>query len=239
MCPRLNNFNNISQPDINYVMVDDEKENINPNTNTNTNPNTNDDDDIINDVILGLSLIEDEDLIPPRIIDELREKGLLIVNVPRDGNCMFHAIANHLPSIDYFRLRKSVVWYLKQRENIFIEYLNKTYKELFQDMDDSFGKNWDNFIKYIGGDGNWEKMPAEYILKIISEMYNLEINIYSTINNNKQQITGFISDIFNLRPIYLIHLAEMHWCSTSDFQNNTTSQNNTTFQNNTTPSYIS
>ena len=233
MSPRLNSFNNISQPDINYVMVDDdEKENINPNTNT--NPNTNDDsDDIINDVILGLSLIEDEDLIPPRIINELREKGLLIVNVPRDGNCMFHAIANHLPSIDYFRLRKSVVWYLKQRENIFIEYLNKTYKELFQDMDDSFEKNWDNFIKYIGGDGNWEKMPAEYILKIISEMYNLEINIYSTINNNKQQITGFISDFFNLRQIYLIHLAEMHWCSTSDFQNNTTSQNNET------PSYIS
>ena len=57
MCPRLNNFNNISQPDINYVMVDDdEKENINPNTNTND-----DSDDIINDVILGLSLIEDED----------------------------------------------------------------------------------------------------------------------------------------------------------------------------------
>ena len=75
MCPRLNNFNNISQPDINYVMVDDEKENINPNTNT--NPNTNDDDDIINDVILGLSLIEDEDLIPPRIIDELREKRFI------------------------------------------------------------------------------------------------------------------------------------------------------------------
>ena len=76
------------------------------------------------------------------------------------------------------------------------------YKELFQDQDDSFNKNWEDFLEYIGIDGNWEKTPAEYILKIISEMYNIEINIYSTLSCNKQEIVGWNYDYFNLRKIY-------------------------------------
>jgi len=182
--------------------------------NGNNQENNTKNNNYINEIIIENDEFNVEDLIPQRLKNELREKGLLIVNVPQDGNCMFHAIASYLPGVSYYNLRQAIVWYLKQKKSIMIEYLGKTYEELFKDQDDSFNNNWNSFIEYIGKDGNWEKMPAEYILKIISEMYNLEINIYSTLNCNKQEIVGWNYDFFNLRKIYLIHMAEMHWCTT-------------------------
>ena len=35
------------------------------------------------------------------------------------------AIASHLPGVSYYNLRKSIVWYLKQKRDIMIEYLGK------------------------------------------------------------------------------------------------------------------
>ena len=163
---------------------------MSPNKNTNillntdidmTKQNQEDENEELTNIII--QSITDENLIPNNIISILRDKGLSVVNIPRDGNCMFSSVTEHLPGMNHFTLRKAIVWYLKQKSNIIIEYLAKTYEQLFQDQDDSFNKNWSEFLKYIEGDGNWEKMPAEYILKIIAEMYNLEIHVYSTLNN--------------------------------------------------------
>jgi len=225
MSPKLNNnSNNLSYTNI--VMPTSNNSDNENNQQTDNSSNTSQDIDFPDNEFNTI------DLIPERLKNELLEKGLLIVNVPQDGNCMFHAIASHLPGVSYYNLRKSIVWYLKQKRDIMIEYLGKTYKELFQDQDDSFNKNWEDFLEYIGIDGNWEKTPAEYILKIISEMYNIEINIYSTLSCNKQEIVGWNYDYFNLRKIYLIHMAEMHWCTT--YETHIISQ-----ENNNTPSYIS
>ena len=217
--------------------------NINKNTNillntdidmTEQNKEKEDEDEELTNIII--QSITDENLIPNNIISILRDKGLSVVNISRDGNCMFSSVTEHLPGMNHFTLRKAIVWYLKQKHNIIIEYFAKTYEQLFQDQDDSFNKNWSEFLKYIEGDGNWEKMPAEYILKIIAEMYNLEIHVYSTLNNSEQTIIGFSYDFFNLRRIYLIHLAEMHWCSTQKIQHT-----NIEIENNESeiPSYIS
>ena len=218
---------------------------MSPNINKNTNillntdidmteQNQEDENEELTNIII--QSITDENLIPNNIISILRDKGLSVVNIPRDGNCMFSSIAEHLPGMNHFTLRKAIVWYIKQKRNILIEYLSKTYEQLFQDQDDSFNKNWSEFLKYIEGDGNWEKMPAEYILKIIAEMYNLEIHVYSTLNNSEQTIIGFSYDFFNLRRIYLINLAEMHWCSTQEIQYTNVENEN---KESNTPSYIS
>lgn len=226
MSPRFKeNSNNLSYRDI--VMSNKNNENNQKPSNTSTDNNNS-----TNEIIIGGTEFNTMDLIPQRLKNELLEKGLLIVNVPQDGNCMFHAISSHLPGVTHYNLRQATVWYLKQKRSMMIEYLGKTYEEIFKDQDDSFNKNWDKFLEYIETDGNWEKTPAEYILKIISELYNLEINIYSTLSCNKQEIVGWNYDYFNLRKIYLIHMAEMHWCTT--YKTHVIPQ-----KNNDTPSYIS
>jgi len=226
MSPRFKeNSNNLSYRDI--VMSNKNTENNQKPSNISTDNNNS-----TNEIIIGGTEFNTMDLIPQRLKNELLEKGLLIVNVPQDGNCMFHAISSHLPGVTHYNLRQATVWYLKQKRSMMIEYLGKTYEEIFKDQDDSFNKNWDKFLEYIETDGNWEKTPAEYILKIISELYNLEINIYSTLSCNKQEIVGWNYDYFNLRKIYLIHMAEMHWCTT--YKTHVIPQ-----KNNDTPSYIS
>ena len=226
MSPRFKeNSNNLSYRDI--VMSNKNTENNQKPSNISTDNNNS-----TNEIIIGGTEFNTMDLIPQRLKNELLEKGLLIVNVPQDGNCMFHAISSHLPGVTHYNLRQATVWYLKQKRSMMIEYLGKTYEEIFKDQDDSFNKNWDKFLEYIETDGNWEKTPAEYILKIISELYNLEINIYSTLSCNKQEIVGWNYDYFNLRKNYLIHMAEMHWCTT--YKTHVIPQ-----KNNDTPSYIS
>ena len=118
--------------------------NINKNTNILLNTDIdmteqNKEDEELTNIII--QSITDENLIPNNIISILRDKGLSVVNIPRDGNCMFSAVTEHLPGMNHFTLRKAIVWYLKQKHNILIEYLSKTYKQLFQDQDDSFNKN--------------------------------------------------------------------------------------------------
>ena len=155
-----------------------------------------------------------ESLLSDDLLKTLSDMGLKMVNVPNDGNCMFHSIALHIPSIDHVHLRNSVAWYLQFQKNMMIEYLSLTYYDVFIMQDDSFNNNWDNFISYLKGFGNWKLLPAEYILKIIAEIYNLEIVIYTNNNNNIRHIYGFNYNKDNLKKIILVHLAELHWCST-------------------------
>ena len=139
MSPRFKeNSNNLSYKDIVMSNQNNGNNQIPSNTSTGNNNST-------NEIIIGGTEFNTMDLIPQRLKNELLEKGLLIVNVPQDGNCMFHAISSHLPGVTHYNLRQAIVWYLKQKRSMMIEYLGKTYEEIFKDQDDSFNKNWDKF----------------------------------------------------------------------------------------------
>ena len=103
MSPKLNNnSNNLSYTNI--VMPTSNNSDNENNQQTDNSSNTSQDIDFPDNEFNTI------DLIPERLKNELLEKGLLIVNVPQDGNCMFHAIASHLPGVSYYNLRKSIVW---------------------------------------------------------------------------------------------------------------------------------
>lgn len=151
----------------------------------------------------------------PQSIQHIAENEKLeMISVPADGDCLFHCICEHIPGVSTFNLRRSIRWYLGKRKNDRIAGLDKSYYELFRLTDESFQQDWNTFLEYLSRPGRWIKLPAEFVLRVIADMYNIVFKMYSSVNQRPCLISGF-SDISSntgkKNLCIIIHISEVHW----------------------------
>ena len=160
--------------------------------------------------------------VPENVVKELEYKKYRICyDILNDGNCLFHCISK-FTNINHSHLRRDIFDYLIENKNNIVKNCGISYHEVFKNQDDYFNKDWDEMLKYVLIDGNWEYLPTEYILKIFCDIYDLKFIIYSTTNNLIQEISGF--EKIGEKECILIHISEVHWlCALKDELEDTSS----------------
>ncbi|XP_035685160.1 uncharacterized protein LOC118421765 [Branchiostoma floridae] len=155
-----------------------------------------------------------------RLRDHLMESGLTLrPDVPKDGNCLFHAVSDQLvrtgsTAISHSQLRQDVVGYLRQHpHNEKGDHLRAFVRNL----------DWEGYLQQMSRDGVW---GDHIVLQALASMLGRDIRIVSSIDadnyitilspmGNQQVTTG--------PPLLLGHYAENHYASL-DGDSNKTSQ---------------
>ena len=132
-------------------------------------------------------------------LQSLTDQGYdVIYDPPGDGNCQFSALAFVLPYANIYRsaqtLRNDVIKYLREHDRLPDGYP----MELFMDM------SWNQYINEMSTDGTY---GDEITLRAVSNIYNVEIDIVSTLG--QQGFARILPE--NSEPIFRItlgHFAE-------------------------------
>ncbi|XP_019643352.1 PREDICTED: uncharacterized protein LOC109484505 isoform X1 [Branchiostoma belcheri] len=145
-----------------------------------------------------------------RLVAHLMESGLTLrPDVPRDGNCLFHAVSDQLvrtgsQSTSHSQLRQDVVSYLRQHP------YNGQGDHLCKFVPD---KDWEDYLQEMSQNGVW---GDHIVLQAFASMLDRDIRIVSSIDadnyttiltpmGNQQDTTG--------PPLLLGHYAENHYAS--------------------------
>ena len=126
---------------------------------------------------------------------------------PGDGNCLFHALSDQLQlhahlDITYQELRAQIVNYLREHRHT----RNGTaMSEWIANQD------WDLYLTELSNDGVW---GDEIVLIAVSNMFNVEISIISSIPGDMIHIlTPTDINPQNIPTLLLGHLHELHYYS--------------------------
>lgn len=143
-----------------------------------------------------------------RLHKRTREHGFEIHNVLGDGNCLFHAVSHQLRGdFTHSSIRKDTVEWLRTHRD---DLLSNGAK--FVDFVDH-PKGFDGYLAYLAKDENWGDHLA---LEAIARCYQIDIDIYSSIESGQYILTISASDEPR-RRIYLAHLHEYHYMSLIPF----------------------
>ena len=136
----------------------------------------------------------------------VRSAGLRVEETPKDGNCMFHALATQIRrtglDISHSELRARIVQYLN---------VNRCSTNGSDLSDWVQGGNFDNYLSRMARDGEW---GDEIILVAVSNMFNVEITIISSLPGTSIRILSPRGQSSESLPILLLgHLSELHYVS--------------------------
>ena len=141
----------------------------------------------------------------------LEERGLRENEVDGDGNCQFRAIADQLfgSPYRYAEVRANIVpspyRYAEVRANI-VEHLRSNSSRYSAFVPDSY----DTYIENMGRDGNW---GDHLTLQAASNVYGLEIRVYTSYDGNWERVIRPTDDGNIRRAIQLSFYAELHYNS--------------------------
>ncbi|XP_078573125.1 caspase-2-like [Branchiostoma floridae x Branchiostoma japonicum] len=129
--------------------------------------------------------------------------------VPGDGNCMFHAVADQLlrtegRRISHVELRKQVVDYLRQNP------LNGVGDHLRNFVPD---QNWERYLNTMSRDGTW---GDHIVLQAMADMFGHDVSIVSSVEaeNYVTILTPSTRAVGRKEPPLLLgHYAENHYAS--------------------------
>ena len=127
----------------------------------------------------------------------LEERGLRENEVDGDGNCQFRAIADQLyGSPDrYAEVRANIVEHLRSNSSRYSAFVPDSY---------------DAYIEIMGRDGNW---GDHLTLQAASNVYGLEIRVYTSYDGNWERVIRPTDDGNIRRAIQLSFYAELHYNS--------------------------
>ena len=123
--------------------------------------------------------------------------GLRENEVDGDGNCQFRAIADQLyGSPDrYAEVRANIVEHLRSNSSRYSAFVPDSY---------------DTYIENMGRDGNW---GDHLTLQAASNVYGLEIRVYTSYDRNWERVIRPTDDGNIRRAIQLSFYAELHYNS--------------------------
>ena len=140
------------------------------------------------------------------------------------GNCLFESLAllglgdNDLGISTYSMIRKSLatVLLMSKTEIGFFPKIDLTPEELFKNINDiEFVKDkktgevyeydYDMMIYDLSTSFSWERLPTEFILMVVSRIYNVEIKIY----HNKSDYVNIIN-VFENISVEIIRLGQIN-----------------------------
>ncbi|CAH1271855.1 MFHAS1 [Branchiostoma lanceolatum] len=145
-----------------------------------------------------------------RLTAHLMESGLTLrPDVPKDGNCLFHAVSDQLvrtgsQAISHSHLRRDVVGYLRQHPN------NEQGDHLRAFVPN---EDWEGYLQQMSRDGVW---GDHVVLQALASMLGRDIRIVSSID--AENYTTILSPMGNQQdttgqPLLLGHYAENHYTS--------------------------
>ena len=124
-------------------------------------------------------------------------RGLRENEVDGDGNCQFRAIADQLygSSDRYAEVRANIVEHLRSNSSRYSAFVPDSY---------------DTYIENMGRDGNW---GDHLTLQAASNVYGLEIRVYTSYDGNWERVIRPTDDGNIRRAIQLSFYAELHYNS--------------------------
>ena len=174
--------------------------------------------------------------------NQCKNKGLFIpILTELDGNCMFESLSYHNLGQNAKTIRTGIAYLM----HIFRDYKNflpnvslslKEWFNLTNEVEhvysrDKFTKEkkfhkytYDIMCKDLSNMNSWSKLPTELILRVISYLFDLDINIihnngHTTVINVYKDLDDN-SEIPELKKIYLGHLGESHYVPIDIIKNN-------------------
>ena len=153
--------------------------------------------------------------------------GLAVINIVSDGNCLFRSVSYQLYKTETYhtQIRAVAIQHLINCPEQFIESnTEQSWMQYLQNMS-SLGTCADNII-----------------IQAVANAHNLIIHIIESAQNFAESTV--VSPVYtkqgqNSRHIYIGHVDEMHYVSTSPIiRNQTVSAQSANKQNNTTPTQI-
>ncbi|CAH1233739.1 NLRP10 [Branchiostoma lanceolatum] len=145
-----------------------------------------------------------------RLARHVAESGLTFrAEVPKDGNCMFHAVADQLfrtegQSINHMQLRNRAVYFL--RDNPY----NDNGDHLLAFVPD---QNWERYLATMSRDGTW---GDHIVLQAMADMFGHDVSIVSSVEaeNYVTILTPSNRTAASAgTPLLLGHYAENHYAS--------------------------
>ena len=129
--------------------------------------------------------------------------GLRENEVDGDGNCQFRAIADQLyGSPDHYaEVRANIVEHLRSNSSRYSAFVPDSY---------------DTYIENMGRDGNWGN---HLTLQAASNVYGLEIRVYTSYDENWERVIRPTDDGNIRRAIQLSFYAELHYNSVHPITN--------------------
>lgn len=173
-----------------------------------------------------------------KLYNKCLARGLYVPMLSQaDGNCMFESLNYHKIGSDVDSLRSglAVLIYLFKDKEKFMPNMDLTLKQMFDAFneiefvakyvkvkDDSgeevlekkfYKYTFDIMCQDLTNNGSWSKLPTEIILRVISYIYKVEIEIINSCNDYAHIINSYenVDPPVKLRKIYLGHLGESHY----------------------------
>lgn len=134
--------------------------------------------------------------------------GREMVNVPGDGNCQFHAIADQLNQIPNQTPKQTAQTVRMRCVELMGEDGRRQHFQGFRVSSD--GKSWDKYLADMKTDTVW---GDHLTLTAASVVFKLRINVISSLENFDTVVTPPFS-VESLNEIYLGHIPETHYVST-------------------------
>jgi hypothetical protein len=143
------------------------------------------------------------------LTDRLARIGLKPVNIVGDGNCFFRSVSHQIYQTDthHAQIRALAIQHLINSPEHFIE--NNT------------DQSWMQYLQNMSRLGTW---ADHIIIQAVANSYNLKIHITESALNFTE--STIVSSIYaneyggNARDIYIGHLDEMHYISTTTVNTN-------------------
>ncbi|KAI8496272.1 hypothetical protein Bbelb_261130 [Branchiostoma belcheri] len=148
-----------------------------------------------------------------RLVRHVRQSGLKFrpdEKVPKDGNCMFHAISDQLLYIDghvitHVQLRQGIVNYLRSNPS------NDCGDHMRMYVAD---QDWDAYLASMSREGTW---GDHIVLQAMATMLGRDIRIISSVESDNYEIVLSPRLAHLTRPPLLLgHLAENHYYSLAE-----------------------
>ena len=146
------------------------------------------------------------------LITRLARIGRKPVNIVGDGNCFFRSVSHQLYGTEdrHLQIRALAIQHLINNPEHFVEY--------------NTDQSWLQYLQNMSTVGTW---ADHIIIQAVANTNNLRINITETAPNFSESTT--VSSIYaeseaqrrNLRDIYIGHLDELHYLSTTSMTQST------------------
>eukprot|EP01126_Amoeba_proteus_P012273 TRINITY_DN15038_c0_g1_i11.p1 TRINITY_DN15038_c0_g1~~TRINITY_DN15038_c0_g1_i11.p1 ORF type:complete len:203 (+),score=55.04 TRINITY_DN15038_c0_g1_i11:369-977(+) len=143
---------------------------------------------------LSLQTSQQEERKYEELENQLVSRGLKILTVPNDGNCLFHAVAlQELGSIEFHSdLRANVISFMRNNKDRFVHFVTS---------------NWENYLATMSCNGEY---GTNLEIQTLSEFFGKPIEIYSD-ESGAEPMNTFQGDYYFESPIRLSYHRGNHY----------------------------